>query len=308
MTDAFKMVVLGCSGGPRESNASGYLLSAVDKSEWIAFDAGTLLSGIDIAIKKNSFEDVSFTDSSLQPSGELFLKHIKAYLISHAHLDHISGLIINSQVDVFKPILGIHPTIDNLRDYIFNNRIWPNYGDEGIEPILKRYHYVRLPLHQPIPIPNTDMTVESYLLSHPHGYPSTAFLICRQDQYLLYFGDTSSDSMETEKHIARIWKRCAPLIREKKLRGILLECSYSHHQADQTEFGHLDSHLMMKEFHHLSKIAAASLEGLKVVITHSKDTLYKGKDNRKWIEEELSQLNDLGLDLIFPNQGDRILF
>lgn len=307
MTEGFKLIVLGCSGGPRENNLSGYLLSPVHLSEWVLFDAGTLLAGIDVALQRNNLDDVSFTDPSLTPAGEMLLKHIKCYLISHAHLDHIAALVVNSQVDTPKAILGIDPTIDNLRDHIFNGRIWPNYGSEGVEPILKHYRYVRLPLHLALPIPETNMTVETYLLSHPHGYPSTAFLIRHKEEYFLYFGDTSSDSMEVEKHLARVWKRCAPLIREKKLRGMLLECSYSHREANLAAFGHLDPSLLMKELHHLEEIAETSIKGLKVVITHRKESLFVGKKMKECIEEELTEFNDLGIDFIFPSQGDRIL-
>ncbi len=300
MDETFQVVVMGCSGGPREGNLSGYLLSTIQQPEWIAFDGGTLLSGIDKAISKKSLEGVT--------AAEMLRDHIKAFLISHAHLDHIAALVINSQIDTPKPILGIDPTIDNLRDHIFNGRIWPNYGNEGVEPQLNKYQYVRLPLHEPISIPHTSMSVETFLLSHPRGYPSTAFLFEREGDYLLCFGDTSSDSLEIEKHLARIWKRIAPLIQEGKLKGMLLECSYSHKEAEQAIFGHLDTKLMMLELHHLADLGQISLEGFKVVVTHRKESLKAGEDSKQAIAEELTEFNDLGIDFIFPEQGDRILF
>lgn len=303
---SFQIVVLGCTGGPRENNLSSYLLSPAEVEEWIALDAGSLLRGIEVALEKNSFEKKTFKDAALSQVGEILTKHIRAYLISHAHLDHISGLVINSQVDDNKFILGIDPTIDNLRDHIFNHRIWPNYGSEGVEPILSRYEYLRLPLHQKIEIPTTSMSVEAFLLSHPRGYPSSAFLIEYKERFLLYFGDTSSDFLEIEKHLQRIWKRIAPLLKEKKLCGVLLECSFSHREANQAVFGHLDTKLMMKEFHHLAKISGVSLAGLKVIVTHRKESLRAGPDTKEVIREELTKMNDLGLHFIFPTQGERI--
>ena len=50
--------------------------------------------------------------------------------LSHAHLDHISGLILNAPDDSPKPILGLDATIDTLRDHVFNWRVWPNFGNE----------------------------------------------------------------------------------------------------------------------------------------------------------------------------------
>ena len=202
MGDIFQVVVLGCTGGPKENNLSSYLMSPIASQEWIAFDAGSLLGGIDRALEKKSLLGVPFTDPELNPAAEMLVKHLRAFLISHAHLDHVAGLVLNSQIDDSKYILGIDPTIDNIRDYLFNGRIWPNYADEGAEPMLRRYMYQRLPLHVPQAIPLTSMKVEAFLLSHPRGYPSTAFLVEYQGHYLLYFGDTSSDVLESEKHLA----------------------------------------------------------------------------------------------------------
>src|ERR1700722_3191596 len=175
MDEKFQIIALGCTGGPREGNLTSYLLSPLADQEWIALDAGSLLTGIDLAIEKNNLMGVAFTDTKLTAAGEMVVKHLRCYLISHTHLDHIARLVLNSQIDENKYILGIDPTIDNLRDFIFNGRIWPNFGNEGSEPILRRYEYIRLPLYKQREIPNTSMSVEAYLLSHPDGYPSTAF-------------------------------------------------------------------------------------------------------------------------------------
>ena len=91
MDEVFQIVVMGCTGGPRESNLSGYLLSPMQQQEWIALDAGSLLTGIDSAIAKKNLD--------FNSSGEMLLNHVKAFLISHAHLDHIAGLVLNSQID-----------------------------------------------------------------------------------------------------------------------------------------------------------------------------------------------------------------
>lgn len=308
MQEAFQIVVLGCTGGPKESNLSGYLLSPLQTSEWIALDAGSLLVGIERAIEKGNLAHVAFTDKQLQPAIEMLSKHIRGFLISHAHLDHILGLVMNSQADSYKFIAGIDTTIDNIRDHIFNARIWPNYGNEGVDPILAHYKYLRLPLKERQKIPNTSMQVEAFLLSHPGGYPSTAFLIEHSDQYLLYFGDTSSDFLEEEKHLARIWHRITPLLKEKRFHGMLLECSFSHKESEQVIYGHLDTKLVMKELHHLQEISGVPLKGLKVMLTHKKESLHNRFDVCTQIKEELREMNDLGIDFIFPEQGDRFTF
>ncbi len=306
MNDAFELIVLGCSGGPFDRNLSGYLLSRRNDLACVALDAGSLLSGLEMAEASHHLDSFPIFDSKYKPPIELMRHHLKAYLISHAHLDHIAGLVINSQIDTPKTIAGIDPTIDNLRDHIFNGRIWPNYGDEGIEPQLAKYHYHRLPLHQPCPLAETSFTVEAFLLSHPRGYPSTAFLLENRGEYVLYFGDTSSDSLEIEKHIERIWSRVAPLHRSGKLRGILLESSFPREEADQAIYGHLDTKLTLRELHHLASFTEDNLEGLKVVITHRKLGLKKGVDAHEKIAHELQASSDLDCSFIFPKQGDRI--
>lgn len=305
--NSFQVVVLGCTGGPREGNLSGYLLSPLKQQEWIALDAGTLLGGIDLALEQKSLDAIPYQKAHLIPSVEFLRYHINAFLISHAHLDHIAALVLNSQIDTEKAILGIDPTIDNIRDHIFNGRIWPNYGDEGFEPRLQKYHYTRLPLHNKASIPKTAMQVEAHLLCHPGGYPSTAFLIEFQGDYVLYFGDTSPDSLENEKHLNRIWNRIASLISEKRMKGILIECSYPYKESDQIVFGHLDTKHLMEEMHHLSTLSGTSLKGLKVIVTHRKEGIRKGEDPLALIEQELLQFNDLKIDFIFPHQGERIL-
>lgn len=307
MQDQFRVIVLGCTGGPRESNISGFLLYPTANSEQVvALDAGTLLHGMDVAYERGNLDDFEFTFASLTPVGELFLKKLKGYIISHAHLDHIAALAINSQSDTKKHILGIDSTINDIRDNIFNWVTWPNLGNEGKNPTNK-YTYLRLPMKTKIAIPNTDMNLEAYRLSHPHEYPSTAFLIEYQDNYMVYFGDTSPDILESEKNLETIWRRIAPLVAEGKLSGILLECSVPDEDSGQLIFGHLNPPLLIQELSKLQELAGVSLKGFKVIITHRKETLHAVKDTKKLIAEELSSLNKDGLHLIFPKQGDKII-
>ncbi|MFN0065114.1 MAG: MBL fold metallo-hydrolase [Chlamydiales bacterium] len=307
MEQSFKTIPLGVTGGPNETDISGYLLyPSANPDETLCLDAGSLLGGLRIAGAKGNLKDYTLKDKALIPVGEVFLNKIRAYLITHAHLDHIAALVINSQADALgKYIVGINSTINNLRDYIFNAIIWPNYGSEGNEPVLRHYEYIRVPLHEEIEIPGTKYRIEAYRLSHPHEYPSSAFLIQYQGSYVLYLGDTSPDALEKEKHLSHIWKRIAPLIKEKRIRALFLECSVPDADSAQVVYGHLNPKLMMAELQILAKEAGCSLEGLKVVITHRKESLYVAK-TRESVKEELLANNKLKLDLIFPSQGDLI--
>ncbi|MBS0650794.1 MAG: 3',5'-cyclic-nucleotide phosphodiesterase [Verrucomicrobia bacterium] len=186
--ETFKVVVLGCHGGPKENNLSGYLIAPKDSNDYIALDAGTLLDGIFLAAQNNCFSDIK-TDPNNELSLELDVlrNHVKAYLISHAHLDHVAGLVINSTADVKKPIFGIDTTINMIRDNLFNWQTWPNFGSEGKKPLINQYQYQRMKAAKQVPIPSTSMTAEPFYLNHPNGYLSTAFIIESSGSYVVYF-------------------------------------------------------------------------------------------------------------------------
>ena len=59
------------------------------------------------------------------PNLTKYTKNIKGLILTHAHLDHIAGMIINSPEDTKKPILAQTNVINDLKDYIFNWRIYP---------------------------------------------------------------------------------------------------------------------------------------------------------------------------------------
>lgn len=311
---AFKVIVLGCGGGPLENNLSGYLFAAKDSEDFIAVDAGTLLSGIFRAQARSSFQEIpSDPSSAFDPEATIFRNQIKCYLISHPHLDHVGALVINSPIDTKKPIFGTPFTIDSIRDHLFNWKVWPNFGSEGKKPCLNQYQYQRLKMQQRTPILELGITVEAFPLSHPDGYLSTAFLIESKDQYILYFGDTSPDAMEPKKRIRAVWERIVPLIRQNKLTAIFLECSYSDRQQASELYGHLDPIYMMEELQQLASLVdptkpKTSLSGFKVVVTHIKNTFLKQASARDCIEFELRRLNDLGIDFIFPEQGEKLEF
>jgi len=307
MEPKFKVIALGCTGGPRESDISGYMVYPIDNpDEALIIDAGTLLNGIIVAGERGNLIDFHCESGALTAVGEVFLKKVRGYLISHAHLDHIAALVINSQVDSgHKFIAATDSTIKDLSDHIFNNVIWPNYGSEGREPILKKYQYVRTPLHEMVELPHVKFKVESHRLSHPHDYPSTAFLLEYKDSYLLYFGDTSPDVLEKEKHLAHIWKRIAPLIREGKLQGMLLECSVPDLDSEQVIYGHLNPKMLIQELRQLELEVGGSLNGLKVIVTHRKESLLR-QTTLEQIVDQIRASSDLSVEFIFPMQGDRI--
>ncbi|CZH52499.1 MBL fold metallo-hydrolase [Legionella pneumophila] len=301
---AFEILPLGVYGGLKDGNLSAYLIKGIESKNYTALDGGTLVHGLEVAADKQSVRNKNLDD--------LLQKHIPAYLISHAHLDHVMGLVMaQPELREKQTIMAREETMQALQKNIFNWSVWGNFGDSGEIPHLNYQHYQTIPLLEWVAIPDTDLHVKVFPLSHG-GMVSSAFLIRYKTEYTLYFGDTGADRIEKSTNMENIWKEIAPLIRNKQLHAIMLECSFLNSQPDDKLFGHLKPNLFMSELRHLASIvdpfdSRNSLRGLPVVVTHIKPRLADfsntNEDTEKQIINELSQENDIGVELIKPEQG-----
>ncbi len=295
-TTTFKVVPLGVKGGIDERNLSAYLVASADSENYVSLDAGTLYAGVKKAIKKGTF-----TGSA----SEIIRKNIKGYLISHGHLDHLSGLVINSPDDTSKNIYALPYVINILKEKYFTWESWANFADEGEKPTLNKYHYVPLDTAVETKLSQTEMSVRAFGLSHVNPYVSTAFLLRFKDEYLLYLGDTGADAIEKSGQLKRLWEAVAPIVKAGKLKAIFIEVSYPNEQPDNLLFGHLTPRLLMEEMNVLARLAGhESMDGLPIVITHLKPT----GDNEKIIKRQLQDSNPLNLKVIFPVQGEVMRF
>lgn len=82
------------------------------------------------------FTSLELPYESAQANGAYIVRDlISTYLISHPHLDHIGGLIVNTaSLQIASPpkrLAALSSTIDAIRDHIFNEIIWPNLSDEN---------------------------------------------------------------------------------------------------------------------------------------------------------------------------------
>ncbi|MTH15252.1 3',5'-cyclic-nucleotide phosphodiesterase [Flavobacterium sp. LC2016-01] len=290
---SFQVVPLGIKGGIDEKNLSAYLLAPVNTKDFICLDAGTINAGIEKAIENKVFK-VS--------TSEVLKKYIKGYLISHAHLDHVSGLIINSPADSSKTIYATEKCMEMMENHYFNDQTWANFGDKGVGFPLKKYHFQTLNLGEETPISNTKMTVKAFPLSHVNPFESTAFLVKSEDSYALYLGDTGPDSVEKSDKLKALWTAIAPLVQSKQLKGIFIEVSFPNEQPDKFLFGHLTPNHLMSELHILEELAGkGSLNNFTIIITHLKPPA----KNIVKIKEQLKNQNDLGLKIIYPEQGKK---
>ena len=313
MDKKFDVIVLGSSGSVNEDNLTAYLVAPKGSNNFLAVDAGRLFSGLKKATAKGSFDHIHVPeDSSLSIEGWVLKECVKAYLISHAHLDHVAGLIINSTDDSEKEILGFSRTIDYLRDHIFNWKIWPNFGNEGVAPHMNKYHYVRLKPGHEYPITATAIKVIPFTISHSINYESTAFLIEANGYSVLFIGDTSPDPVGNGENIEFVWNQVTPLIKNHKLRAIFLETVYPDQQSGEVLHDHLTPYWMIHELGELARTVNPqhpdqALDLIPIVVTSVKPALDKSF-SKELVSKQLNALNKLSLKFIIPTQGELLQF
>jgi len=182
----------GSGGGPSEGNVSGHILKSTGQP-WIqnsllAVDAGVHLSGIINILEDHKDSNTQSSregETSICPfseahlpfkssranAGHILRELVSTFLITHSHLDHISGLAIATaalkNVKQCKRIAALSHTITALRKHIFNDFIWPNLSDEdgGVGLIT----YVRLPEAAPVYVWVAEgLSVQAWPVSHGH--------------------------------------------------------------------------------------------------------------------------------------------
>ncbi|KXG50578.1 Cyclic-AMP phosphodiesterase, class-II [Penicillium griseofulvum] len=150
---AFQVIVLGPTGGPREDTVTGILVRST-ATKWspnsvVAVDAGTLLAGIIRLLEQyipeckddrgmmtsGPFQGLELPCRTAQANAaHVFREIIGAVLITHPHLDHISGLAINTPIleagNGPKPVAALPSVLSAIKNHMFNDVIWPNLSDE----------------------------------------------------------------------------------------------------------------------------------------------------------------------------------
>ncbi|WP_454759625.1 hypothetical protein [Caulobacter segnis] len=279
---AFDVVTLGVKGGVEEPT-SAYHITARGARSGVMCDAGTLASGLDLAVRKGSYPG--------KTSRGPVMDSIAAYLITHAHLDHVAGLVLASPDDGKKDIMGLPQVNQALADHYFNWITWPNMGDRGPPPRIAKYHYKDLePGGAPAPIPGTGMTVTAYTLSHG-GVTSTAFLLRSGADAFLCLGDTGPDAVEHAASLADLWRAVAPLVRQGRLRGMLIEVSYPDPVPDSRLYGHLTPMWLNTELQVLRDLTQddARMRALPILVTHIKPSGAPGS-SRKAVKRQLKEI------------------
>jgi 3',5'-cyclic-nucleotide phosphodiesterase len=304
---AFELVVLGDKGGILDGNLSAFLLRALDEQYYVSLDAGTLVNGINIAQQHNAFSDLTLIkDPAWNTTGTILRHHVKGYLISHGHLDHVAGLLISSPEDSAKPIYALPSVNQTLLDSYFNWQAWANFTNKGLPPRLNQYQLVDLIPQQRQSITDTSLKVTAFSLSHP--LESTAFIIEKDQDLLVYLGDTGPDQVEKQGKLKALWQYLAEQLKEKQLRALVIEVSFANQQPDNLLFGHLTPKWLIQELTQFYTLIEdkSKIKNLQVIISHIKYTMKSGPDPKEKIEQQLNQGNALGFKFVFVSQGQRL--
>ncbi|OHD82999.1 MAG: hypothetical protein A3D90_06175 [Sulfuricurvum sp. RIFCSPHIGHO2_02_FULL_43_9] len=138
-------------------------------SEHCVIDAGNII---------NTFGDNIFT-----------IEHI---FLTHSHLDHIIDIpfladLFVTQKSISLKIYGLKATLDDLRQFIFNHRVWPNFEEITlIGHTDKTIELIELDLEHPYPI--DDVILTPFKTNHTEG--SCGYIIEKNSSALLFTADT----------------------------------------------------------------------------------------------------------------------
>ncbi|KAK9461763.1 cAMP phosphodiesterases class-II-domain-containing protein, partial [Lipomyces oligophaga] len=300
----------GASGGPLEFGISGAIVKSYlepwAKNVFVGIDAGTYMSGSSsldpgypLPSSSPSFsEHGSITpktqllgtgvmpfSSTLTNSAYVIRELVATVCITHAHLDHLSGFVINSScftADNPKVLAGLPSVIDAILKHVFNDIIWPNMTNEGDYPIglITLRRLAELPTTTApsksseelyvMPVDNSEednegyeeiangLEIRAYPISHgcvhksgrpPKAFESSAFFVRdqRSGREILMFGDVEPDSISISPRNLPIWTAAARKFGSTKLAAIFIECSYASVQPETSLFGHLSSPFLIQE-------------------------------------------------------------
>lgn len=224
-----KIRVLGASGAEFPGHNPPSLLL----NDRILFDAGSLTHVLDL---KDQLK-----------IGDIF--------ITHAHLDHITGIPFLAENVAFAKrsspirILSIPPVIQAIGKHILNGSIWPNFTaiPDPRHPIL---NLIELKAGHPIGIRGYSITPHEV----NHSVPAVGYLVeDRRKRRFFYTGDTGP--------LRDLWRR----IGERQLHCLIIEVSFPNRMEKMAmESGHLTPQLLEKEISRMKRMPG------RILVTHLK--------------------------------------
>ncbi|KAK3057301.1 3',5'-cyclic-nucleotide phosphodiesterase pde1 [Extremus antarcticus] len=98
-------------------------------------DGGEPVKPEPTVLSSGPFAGLKFPNESARANAlHVIRNYVNTYLITHPHLDHLSGFAINTAAfhatSRPKTLAALPSTVDAVKQHIFNDVIWPNLSDE----------------------------------------------------------------------------------------------------------------------------------------------------------------------------------
>ncbi|QLL33081.1 hypothetical protein HG536_0D06030 [Torulaspora globosa] len=228
---------------------------------------------------------------------------VKEYYITHAHLDHIGAMVLNSPFACdansgdAKLICALPFTLQAIEKHIFNDVIWPDLLHGGSSRLKLSSLTDGIP-HVCGAFPQWDIIP----FKVHHGFSasivdervySTVYLFSDRStkQSLLVCGDLEPDSASGgEPLLEKAWEYIATRVPRGNLKGIIVECSSSASTPKHELYGHMSPAYLVGQLSRLREMYGDPdvLAGLSILVTHVK-TIISEKDPRLVILQELRE-------------------
>ncbi len=179
--------------------------------------------------------DAGGVTGALSVPEQLVIEHA---LVSHAHLDHIAGLVFLTETLAFHgrrqpvTVTSTAPVVQALRTSVFNNVLWPDFAQipDARTPVVA-YRTLQPDVEQRV----GDLWVTPIAVSHT--VPTVGFIIHDGSRGFVYSGDTGPTDA--------LWKALRGL---NGVRAVVLECAFPNRMGDLADAsGHMTPALIERE-------------------------------------------------------------
>ena len=222
-----KLKILGCSGGI----GSGSHTTSMLLDEDILIDAGTGVGELD-------FDKLMYID------------HI---FITHSHLDHVVSIpflvdTVGCMRDKPITIYATHPTLEILKQHLFNWAIWPDFSQipDSRTPYMR---YESISIGETVELQGRKITP----LPANHTVPAVGFQLDSGQASLVFTGDTTTNNA--------LWEI---LNKIENFRYLIIETAFCNQKKDiAIRSKHLCPSMLAEELEKLE-------QDVEIYITHLK--------------------------------------
>ena len=126
----FEVRALGVLGGEDDGNLSCYLLGKVGEPPRLMLDGGSVLPGVARWKEKEGTLPAGSSHTAQAKATSDVLALLQALLVTHSHLDHVSGFLLASPLMLAVPraapleLVALPDTLAALRAHLLTSPVW----------------------------------------------------------------------------------------------------------------------------------------------------------------------------------------